>query len=107
MGALNPSDRNDLIKDYVSNARVNITHICLAQLIEEDFVDYILTVNFDNLILRSLSMSNIFPPTYDIAILNELTTTKFPEKSVIYLHGQHHGLWLLNTKEEMKKVGYV
>jgi tetratricopeptide (TPR) repeat protein len=39
-----------------------------------------------------------------MAILKDLTTTTFKEKSVVYLHGQHHGLWLLNTADEMAKV---
>jgi tetratricopeptide (TPR) repeat protein len=54
--------------------------------------------------LRALSLFNDFPPTYDMAILKDLTTTSFKKKSVVYLHGQHHGLWLLNTEEEMSKV---
>ena len=53
--------------------------------------------------LRALSLFNEFPSTYDMAILKDLTTTKFKEKSVVFLHGQHHGLWLLNTNEEMEK----
>jgi len=54
--------------------------------------------------LRALALYNIFPSTYDMAILKDLTTTTFKEKSVVYLHGQHHGLWLLNTVDEMDKV---
>jgi tetratricopeptide (TPR) repeat protein len=57
--------------------------------------------------LRALALFNIYPPTYDMAILKDITTSTFPTKSVIYLHGQHHGLWLLNTEEELKKVNEV
>ena len=39
-----------------------------------------------------------------MAILKDLTTSTIKEKSVVFLHGQHHGPWLLNTKEEMEKV---
>ncbi|MGB5990505.1 MAG: SIR2 family protein [Marinifilaceae bacterium] len=105
MECLLPAERNDLMKEYIEKAKINVTHIYLAQLMKEDYVDYILTVNFDNLILRALALFNYFPPTHDMAILNDLTTTTFKEKSVVYLHGQHHGLWLLNTEDEMKKVG--
>ena len=104
MSCLLPEDRNQLLKSYVDDAKINVTHIYLAQLLKEDYVDYILTVNFDNLILRALSLFNIFPSTYDMAILNDFTTTVPKEKSVFYLHGQSHGLWLLNTPDEMKKV---
>ncbi|MEM6721403.1 MAG: SIR2 family protein [Bacteroidota bacterium] len=104
MECLSPHERNELLKKYIDEAKINVTHIYLAQLLKNDFADYVLTVNFDNLMLRALALYNIFPPTYDMAILNDLTTTTFPEKSVVYLHGQHHGLWLLNTEKEMEKV---
>jgi tetratricopeptide (TPR) repeat protein len=104
MDCLTPYERNELLKVYIDEAKINVTHIYLAQLIANDYIDYVLTVNFDNLMLRALALYNIFPPTYDLAILKDLTTTTFKEKSVVYLHGQHHGLWLLNTQEEMNKV---
>jgi hypothetical protein len=43
MSCLQPFCRNDLLKEYVNNAKLNITHIYLAKLIEEEFVDYVLT----------------------------------------------------------------
>ncbi|WP_125722862.1 TPR end-of-group domain-containing protein [Flavobacterium ustbae] len=104
MSCLTPFERNKLLKQYIEEAKINVTHIYLAQLIINGYIDYVLTVNFDNLMLRALALFNEFPPTYDMAILKDLTTTSFKEKSVVYLHGQHHGLWLLNTKEEMAKV---
>jgi len=104
MECLTPSERNKLLKSYIDSAKINVTHIYLAQLINRGYIDYVLTVNFDNLMLRALALYNEFPPTYDMAILKDLTTTTFKERSVVYLHGQHHGLWLLNTPEEMKKV---
>lgn len=104
MDCLDPHDRNTLLKGYIDMAKINVTHIYLAQLMTQGFADYILTVNFDNLMLRALALFNEFPSTYDMAILKDLTTTTFKEKSVVYLHGQHHGLWLLNTDEEMAKV---
>jgi tetratricopeptide (TPR) repeat protein len=104
MNCLQPYERNKILKKYIDNANINVAHIYLAQLINEDYADYVLTVNFDNLMLRALALFNIFPPTYDLAILNDLTTSTFKEKSIVYLHGQNHGLWLLNTPQEMDKV---
>ncbi len=104
MEAISPNNRNKLLKDIIDKAKINVTHIYLAQLLKEGYVDYVLTVNFDNLMLRALSLYNIFPPTYDMAILKEFTTTDFNQKSVVYLHGQHHGVWLLNTQYETEKV---
>lgn len=107
MECLLPNQRDELLKKYIDEAKINVTHIYLAQLISEDYVDYVLTVNFDNLMLRALALYNIFPSTYDMAILKDFTTSKFKEKSVVYLHGQHHGLWLLNTQDEMDKVKHT
>lgn len=107
MECLLPDERNKLLKEYIDKAQINVTHIYLAQLIYHELIDYVLTVNFDNLMLRALALFNIFPPTYDMAILKDITTTTFYTKSVIYLHGQHHGLWLLNTEEELNKVKEV
>jgi len=104
MNCLQPDQRDELLKKYIDDAKINVTHIYLAQLLKEGFVDYVLTVNFDNLMLRALALFNIFPATYDMAILKDFTTSTFKEKSVVYLHGQNHGLWLLNTQEEMGKV---
>ncbi len=107
MECLLPNQRDQLIKDYVDNAKINVTHLYLANLFKYDYVDYILTVNFDNLILRALALYNVHPPTYDMAILKDLTTSTFREKSIIFLHGQSHGLWLLNTPSEMSRVKNV
>jgi tetratricopeptide (TPR) repeat protein len=107
MECLTPFERNKLLKGYIDRAKINVAHIYLAQLMIGGFVDYVLTVNFDNLMLRALALYNNFPATYDMAILKDLTTTGFKEKSVVYLHGQHHGLWLLNTSEELAKVNEI
>lgn len=104
MECLLPNQRNNLLKGYIKKAKINVTHVYLAQLMDKGYADYILTVNFDNLMLRALALYNIFPPTYDMAILRDLTTTTFHEGSIVYLHGQHHGLWLLNTDDEMRRV---
>jgi len=107
MNCLSPTQRNQLLKEYIENAKINVSHLYLAQLMKEGYADYVVTVNFDNLILRALACYNTFPPIYDLAILNDFTSSSFKKNSVIYLHGQHHGLWLLNTEEEMAKVEKV
>jgi tetratricopeptide (TPR) repeat protein len=103
MDLITPAQRNKLLKDFVDNAKVNVTHIYLAQMMLEGYIDYFLTVNFDNLMQRALALFNTFPPIYDVSNLNLLTTTVFHNKSITYLHGQHNGQWLLNTKDELNK----
>jgi tetratricopeptide (TPR) repeat protein len=104
MNCLSPKERKRLFKHYVSSAKINVSHIYLAHLLEQGYVDYIVTTNFDNLTLRALALYNNFPPVYDISILRDMTTTSLDTSSVTFLHGQHNGLWQLNTPDEMAKV---
>ena len=104
MECLAPPERKRIIKHYVESAKINVSHIYLAQLLDKGYVDYIVTVNFDNLAQRALALYNNFPPTYDISILKDLTTTSLDTKSITYLHGQYNSLWQLNTKEELRKI---
>lgn len=106
MGCLNSTERIELLRSYITNENVklNVAHIYLAQSLKEGYIDYVLTVNFDDLILKASALFNFIPPVYDISILNDFTTETLLKKSVTYLHGQHNGFWLLNTKQEFNKV---
>jgi len=105
MDAIGTDARNELLRGYIDKAKINVTHVYLAQMMIKGYADHVLTVNFDNLMLRALALFNEFPATYDLAILKDLTTTTPKKGSVVYLHGQHHGLWLLNTDAEMRRPG--
>lgn len=107
MACLTTAERNHLLNKYIDEAKVNVGYIYLAHLIKEGYIDYVLTVNFDNLILRAMAMYNMFPPTYDLSILKDLTTDRIEKQSVTYLHGTHRGLWMLNTDTELKKISKI
>ncbi|HPS63249.1 MAG TPA: hypothetical protein PLK82_09305, partial [Bacteroidales bacterium] len=107
MACLGPVQRKAIFRDYVGKARINVSHIYLAHLLAEGYVDYILTVNFDDLALRAMALYNVFPPVYDLSILKDLTTTTLDTRSLTFLHGRHNGLWQLNTRDEMAKIGPV
>ncbi|MGL4631249.1 MAG: SIR2 family protein [Leadbetterella sp.] len=106
MGALTADERRDLFHFYVTRKRVklNIANIYLAQLLHEGYIDYIVTVNFDDLILKACTLYNFLPPVYDLSNIQTTTTTDIRTGSVIYLHGQYFGQWLLNKKTELEKV---
>jgi tetratricopeptide (TPR) repeat protein len=106
MGALSPNERRNLFKKFINNenVRINITHIYLAQLLVKGYIDYIFTPNFDDLMLKACALFNFIPPVYDVSNLKDFTTTNFQNQSITYLHGQHHGQWLLNAKGELDKV---
>lgn len=106
MSALSADERRDLFLSYINSeeVKINVTHIYLAQLIKEGLIDYVFTPNFDDLLLKACALFNYIPPVYDISNFNDFTTTNFQNGSITYLHGQHHGQWLLNAQGELEKV---
>ena len=104
MSVLNPDERKQIFQDYIKKAKINVAHIYLAQLVDLGYIDYVMTVNFDDLLLRACGLFNYTMPTYDISNVKQFTTTSLEEKSLVYLHGQHYGQWLLNAKGELDKV---
>lgn len=104
MGCLTSFERSNILNDYVNKAKINVPHLYLAQLFNEGFIDYVLTVNFDNLLLRALALFNNFPLVYDLAVLKDTITPTLREKSIIYLHGQYHETWQLSTTKELEKA---
>ncbi|WP_257150596.1 hypothetical protein [Bacillus toyonensis] len=101
MSKLTPSERRNLISRIVKDAKVNWTHIAIAQLLKHGYINRILTLNFDNLVQRACSLVNEFPAIYDMTTSSEFRTDLLFDKSVIHLHGQHTGFILCNTEEEV------
>lgn len=104
MKCLTPSERNKLLNKYIEEAKVNAGYLYLANLIKQGYVDYVLTTNFDNLILRAMAMYNLFPAQYDLSMLKSMPTAPIEKQSVTFLHGTYRGLMMLNTPEEMESV---
>jgi tetratricopeptide (TPR) repeat protein len=73
-------------------------------MINAGFVDYVVTVNFDNLVQRSLSLYDIFPSVHDLTNLKEKVTDTIESPAVIHVHGQYNGNWQLNKIGELGKV---
>lgn len=67
MAALTLGERRDLIARYVDQAKVNWAHICIALLMQRGYVDWVLTTNFDPLVVRACAMLGEYPAVYDIA----------------------------------------
>ena len=101
MAELLLSERRDLIGRYVDNARINWAHLCIALLMQEGYVDRVLTTNFDLLVVRACAALGIFPAIYDFATSQLLKRADIPDKAVFYLHGQRTGFVLMNTEEDM------
>ncbi|TKJ46870.1 hypothetical protein CEE34_06705 [Candidatus Aerophobetes bacterium Ae_b3a] len=111
MGLLAPAQRRKLIGSLIDNAKINLAHLYLGALVKENYIDRILTTNFDPLVIRSLALFNLYPAVYDFAASQAFISGEAAQLSVFYLHGQRDGFVLLNTEEEInrhsEKVKYV
>lgn len=103
MDQLSIEEQRDLIAEFVDKANINWAHIALAQLMKAQFVDRVLTTNFDLLLVRACALINQFPAVYDFATSQVYKPEKIPEKAIIYLHGQRTGFVLINTPEEFEE----
>ncbi|WP_165742046.1 TPR end-of-group domain-containing protein [Candidatus Thiosymbion oneisti] len=107
MAALLPGESRDLIAEFVDRAKINWAHIAIAQLMKAGFVDRVLTVNFDPLVVQACALVGEFPAVYDFAASQLFKPADIPEKAVFHLHGQRSGFRLLNTEQEVKKHSEV
>ena len=114
MKRLTPIERRDLISKYVNSSKINWAHLCIAQLIKNEYIDRVLTTNFDNLIVKACSIVQEYPAIYDLTSYTEFRTDLMLDKSILYLHGQYNGFILCNTesevntqKENIKSIFYV
>ncbi|WP_288789781.1 hypothetical protein [uncultured Elizabethkingia sp.] len=102
--ALNSTERKDLFKKYIDSSHISITYLYLVELYAAGCIEYIITTNFDDLVLRALALKGIFPPIYDLTTIEKFSTSRPTEGAVIFLHGRHNGDWQLNTDAEMNKI---
>ena len=102
MNCLSSGDRKKLFKSYIDKAKINMSHLYAAQLVDQGYIDYIVTTNFDPLMIKSLGLFNIVPSIYDLAITKDIVTAGFQTPAIIYFHGQSHGFWQLNTDDELE-----
>src|SRR5580704_11587526 len=103
MKLLSPNERRDLLAPYLSKASINWAHIALAQFMSERFIDRALTVNFDNLLARACGLLSLYPAIYDFGSAPTSDVSLIVSPAIVHLHGQGHGVVLLNTEDETKK----
>lgn len=107
MGCLNAGERRDLLRGYMQNkdVKVNSTHICLAQMVKQGWVDHVLTVNFDNLFRQACIFENHVPTVYDMSNQRLNNNANLRKGAVIHLHGQYDGDFMLNTRNQFDEAG--
>jgi molybdenum cofactor biosynthesis enzyme MoaA len=97
--------RRQLIRTYITKAKLNTAHLCLAALVKEGYVDRVLTTNFDPLIEKSLALQGCRPTVYDFAAPpHEFAADAVASRSLFYLHGRSDGFLLLNTESEVNSL---
>ena len=104
MAELLMAERHDLISQYINNAKLNWAYLAIAQLLKHGYVDRVLTVNFDPLVMRACALVGIFPAVYDFAASQNFDPDFIAQQSVFYLHGQHTGFVVLNTESEVERL---
>jgi cytochrome c-type biogenesis protein CcmH/NrfG len=104
MAQLSVAERHDLISEYINNAKLNWAHLAIAQLLKAGYVDRVLTVNFDPLVMRACALVGMFPAVYDFAASQHFKPDFIARQSVFYLHGQHTGFVVLNTESEVEQL---
>jgi NAD-dependent SIR2 family protein deacetylase len=100
MAELSLAERRDLIASRIDKSKINWSHIGIAKLIKHGYVDRVLTTNFDQLVVKSCAMINIFPAVYDFASSQLFKQADVPDQAIYYLHGQRTGFELMNIKDE-------
>jgi hypothetical protein len=102
MKLLSPNERRDLLAPYLAKASINWAHIALAQFMNEAFIERALTVNFDNLLARACGLLSLYPAIYDFGSAPTSDVSVIVSPAIVHLHGQGHGVVLLNTEDETK-----
>lgn len=102
MKLLSPNQRRDLLSPYLVKGRINWAHIALAQFLNERVVDRAVTVNFDNLLARACGLLSLYPAIYDFGSAPTADVSVIVSPAIVHLHGQGHGVVLLNTEDETK-----
>jgi len=100
-----PKEFLELLRPYVKEAKVNLAHLCIAELLKENIVDRVLTTNFDPLLIQACVLAGVSPAIYDCVEIADLERVFREEQpAVYYLHGQTYGLRVSNKRRESKKV---
>ncbi len=100
--------RHDLFARCVREAKINAAYMCIASLMKQGYVNRVMNVNFDDLIIRACAIEHIFPAVYDLTVAPSTADyASLHIAAIYYLHGQISGLLLRNTLDEVKEQSDV
>ena len=112
MGKLRPQERFEIIQRCIADAmdgdpprsRLNWAHLLAAALVYHGYVGRILTTNFDPLLVDAMAITDQPVYTFDLMSSSQYTPGRAAKGSIVYLHGQAHGLFQAHAQSEMSRV---
>lgn len=105
MRALTYKQREELLRGYIDEAKINLAHLYIGMLIKEGYVSSVLTTNFDPLLVRTMALFNQHIYVYDLANIRDYVSDSVMYPNIFYLHGQGHAFLMLNTPDELQLPG--
>ena len=88
-----------------SRTQINWAHLLIATLVHHGYVKQILTTNFDPLLVDAMAITDQPVRTFDLTAADWYMPGRATRGSIMYLHGQAHGLLQSHTSDETARVG--
>jgi tetratricopeptide (TPR) repeat protein len=89
--ALTHEERAQIFSEPLKNTKINWAHIAIAQLMKANFIDRVMTTNFDSLTEKACALFDQFPAIYDGASGNFQGNDLSGKSAIVHLHGQYPG----------------
>lgn len=89
LNILNQKELDSIVYHRLRNSKINWAHIASALLMQNGYVDWIVTTNFDRLTERACSLIGEHPAIYDCALSKPLPGSVPAKKSIFHIRGQH------------------
>ena len=103
MAILSANECRDLFKPFLKRAKVNWGHIAIASMMDAGFIGRVLTFNFDSILAQACGLLGLYPATYDFVTGVSDRTDFISNPAILHLHGQGHGIAMLNSDEETEE----
>ncbi len=113
MSKLSARDRMEIINKCIRMAynesdpprtKLNWAHLLIATLVNHGYVRQILTTNFDPLLVDAMAITGQPVRTFDLTASDWYMPGRADRGSIMYLHGQAHGLLQAHTSDETHRV---
>lgn len=104
MEELPEEERRNLIREAVTEGKINWAHLLLADLIRRKYVKRVVTTNFDTLLAKSCALMGIDISIYDFAAAPRYIPERIVDPCVFHLHGLHYGFFPKNTRGETEEM---